>query len=201
MSNKRKCIFTNKTSNYKFTLDNPDDAQNWARKVPCTKEYFATLDNRALNKYEIKLVELFYEKEVAQLKLSNLEAQMAEIRAVMASNEEDDGLDHLRELNLSLHGDEDIDEYEIEDILNTSSDVRDKILEEFEKMNVEDVSLQCPKCGTELQNASGIGHFCPKQDCEVSDDHLLHEESNQLTVAPKPVKVEKKITKKKNLWD
>lgn len=33
-------------------------------------------------------------------------------------------------------------------------------------------ALKCPECGTELLDAPGIGYFCPKLTCPVSDDDL-----------------------------
>ena len=30
--------------------------------------------------------------------------------------------------------------------------------------------LQCPKCQSKLNNAPGIGQFCPNRDCDIIDD-------------------------------
>ena len=30
----------------------------------------------------------------------------------------------------------------------------------------------CPKCGTEVKHAGGIGDFCPNRECDVSDNLL-----------------------------
>ena len=40
---------------------------------------------------------------------------------------------------------------------------------------VEDYGT-CPKCNTALQNAPGIGPYCPNPDCEVLDDWLVQKE-------------------------
>jgi hypothetical protein len=84
---KRKCIFTGEPANYNKTVTYTDK-HNWTRKVPCTKEWWGKKDSslspvngfRPLNKLEFKLVELFYEQELAKLKIANIESQMDEIR-------------------------------------------------------------------------------------------------------------------------
>lgn len=37
---------------------------------------------------------------------------------------------------------------------------------------MSDSITECPKCGTKLIYASGIGDFCPNKGCDVVDDIL-----------------------------
>ena len=79
---KRKCIFTGEPADFHKTVTYADK-HNWAKKVPCTKKWFGEWEKngeRPLNKLEFKLVELFYEQELAKLRVANLEDQMDEIR-------------------------------------------------------------------------------------------------------------------------
>lgn len=75
---KRKCIFTGKESNYLAQLGN--DKHNWAKKVPCTREWWEGNKDRPLTPSEFKLVELFFEQEIARLKTDNIEEEMQRIR-------------------------------------------------------------------------------------------------------------------------
>ena len=81
---KRNCIFTGKEANSKLTITT--DNHNWAKNVPCTKEYLASRDSEQLNELEIRLVELFYQQELCRARVENYEAQMAEIRSLMTKN-------------------------------------------------------------------------------------------------------------------
>lgn len=75
---KRKCIFTGQESNFLAQLG--DDKHNWAKRVPCTREWWEANKDRHLTPNEFKLVELFFEQEVALLKVDNIEAEMEKIR-------------------------------------------------------------------------------------------------------------------------
>lgn len=75
---KRKCIFTGQESNFLAQLG--DDKHNWAKRVPCTREWWEANKDRHLTPNEFKLVELFFEQEVALLKVNNIEAEMQRIR-------------------------------------------------------------------------------------------------------------------------
>tara|TARA_R100000951_G_scaffold116766_1_gene130559 strand:+ start:2957 stop:3592 length:636 start_codon:yes stop_codon:yes gene_type:complete len=211
MSKKRNCIFTGKPSDFKMTFTSTeDDIHNWASKVPATKEYVGEsgLLHRALNKREMKLVELFFEQEVARLRASNIEAQMAEIRL---EGEEDDAW-----LDADLGETAYLDEPLAEPVL---LDLDGKIKEEYAKLEEEDLG-NCLKCDAKILMASGIGPFCPNAFCGVADGpeafHLDEPDTplppevwekelvptKVLTEEKEDVIVEKKIvTKKKGLWD
>lgn len=75
---KRKCIFTGQESD--FLVQIGDDKHNWAKRVPCTREWWEANKDRPLNPNEFKLVELFFEQEIARLKADNIEEQMQRIR-------------------------------------------------------------------------------------------------------------------------
>jgi DNA polymerase III gamma/tau subunit len=79
VNKKRKCIFTGEEADCSVSIG--QDKHNWAKKVPCTKKWYEMFLGKPLNSTQIKLVELFYEQEVARIKVDNIEAQMAEIRA------------------------------------------------------------------------------------------------------------------------
>lgn len=86
---KRNCIFTGKEANSKLTITT--DNHNWAKNVPCTKEYLASRDSEQLNELEIRLVELFYQQELCRARVENYEAQMAEIRSLIKQKPGDKG--------------------------------------------------------------------------------------------------------------
>jgi len=86
MSEKRKCIFTGEEADWLLQIGN--DKHNWAKKVPCTKEWYNSNKNRPLTPKEFRLVELFFEVEVARLKSSNFAALQERARV-------DEGMDEL----------------------------------------------------------------------------------------------------------
>jgi hypothetical protein len=56
----------------------------------------------------------------------------------------------------------------------------------------EEPTEPCPKCGTALMNAPGIGPYCPNKECDVVDGPLLYKEQQEEPVAevepvPEPV--------------
>lgn len=79
--NKRKCIFTGEKSDCSLKItSSPQERHNWAKSVPCTKEYIKKRGEKPLNELEFRLVELFYEQEIARLRIAHCEAKMNEIR-------------------------------------------------------------------------------------------------------------------------
>lgn len=83
MEEKRKCIFTNKPSDAKFTIKN--QKYNWAKSAPCTKEYLQNRKDEPITELEIRLIELFYEKELLRLRIDHYESQMSEIRHLISN--------------------------------------------------------------------------------------------------------------------
>ena len=150
---KRKCIFTNKPADSKFTIGS--DKQNWAKSVPCTKEYLEQrISNPPPPELEIRLVELFYEQELCRLRIDEYDAQMDEIRALISA-----GLPATKTYQ------------------KNKSATPEGATANFKARAIE----------------SGIA------DKLIPDKPL----SKELTEPEEPVKVEKKVVKKKpdNLWD
>ena len=46
---------------------------------------------------------------------------------------------------------------------------------EFTPADLRFMHSTCPKCGTKLKDAPGIGPYCPNQDCDVIDNINGHE--------------------------
>jgi hypothetical protein len=82
---KRNCIFTNLPATAKLTLSS--SRHNWTKSVPCTKEFLESKKNNKLNDVEFKLVELFFLKETALLRVDYLENKMTEIRKMLNLND------------------------------------------------------------------------------------------------------------------
>lgn len=80
MDEKRKCIFTNLPATSKIKITS--SKHNWAKSVPCSKDFLEKKGSRPLNELEFRLVELFYEQELARLRVEHYEAQMNEIRSL-----------------------------------------------------------------------------------------------------------------------
>jgi hypothetical protein len=251
---KRNCIFTNKPANSKFTIGS--DKQNWAKSVPCTKEYLADRGDKPPTELEIRLIELFYEQELCRLRIDEYDAQMDEIRSVMSNklpkkerrkiseiykavqainkqgpNWENIGPVELAEedkewLNAPMGLVEEKGPNKKETRATAGEFKKDMAVkkealkeigfeedlrifdnpERFVKLK-EQVEEECPnpKCPSMLLNAPGIGPFCPNKECEVGEDinGYKNKMAKKLTFEPEPVKVEKKVVKKKpgNLWD
>jgi hypothetical protein len=79
MSEKRKCLFTGKEADWLLQIG--EDSQNWAKRVPCTREWYDSNNNRPLTPKEFRLVELFFQSEVAQLKAENFKALTDQVRS------------------------------------------------------------------------------------------------------------------------
>jgi hypothetical protein len=224
---KRNCIFTNKPANSKFTIGS--DKQNWAKSAPCTKEYLADRGDKPPTELEIRLVELFYEQELCRLRIEQYSTQMDEIRALISNKSPIQPLVKPEVYGPSLKMPKEILPIELtqEDIdwlnaqmgpLETTAEETKEALEEIgfeEGLRIPDnperfVGLkeqteeECPnpKCSSMLLNAPGIGPFCPNKECDVFDGPDVRR-PKELTEEEKPVKVEKKVVKKKpgNLWD
>jgi predicted metal-dependent phosphoesterase TrpH len=75
---KRKCIFTNKEANDKLVVGKDD--HNWARGVPCNRDYKELRKGEVLSEDEMDLIALFYLIESHQLRLDNLRLEMEKIQ-------------------------------------------------------------------------------------------------------------------------
>ena len=78
---KRKCIFTDQPANAKFTISS--DKHNWAKSVPCNKQYLTDRGNLPPTDLEIRIIELFYEKELYHLRIEHCDTQIKEIRKII----------------------------------------------------------------------------------------------------------------------
>lgn len=157
MSSKRNCIFTGKEADFSMKVVGSRDKHNWAKSVPCTKEFFDSLDGRPLNKYEFKLVELFYEQEISKLNIARLEEKMTCVRDLAKKRAREDRLDervgisdqlglyepgeevikHISELDIPIVENPDLSDFEeireVDTIIMKDSDgeKREFIVEEF----------------------------------------------------------------------
>lgn len=78
---KRKCIFTNQKADGKLSLSSKDqENHNWAKNIPCSKQYLSSKKDKSLTTKEFELVRLFYKLELAKLEVLNIEKQMQELR-------------------------------------------------------------------------------------------------------------------------
>ena len=82
---KRNCIFTNLPATAKLILSS--SKHNWIKSIPCTKEFLESKKNNKLTDVEFKLIELFYLKEMALLKIEHLENKMQELRKMLDFND------------------------------------------------------------------------------------------------------------------
>lgn len=82
---KRNCIFTNLPATAKLTLTS--SKHNWTKSVPCTKEFLEYKKSNKLNDLEFKLIETFFQKELALLKADYFENKMQEIRKLLDLND------------------------------------------------------------------------------------------------------------------
>lgn len=84
-SEKRNCIFTNLPATAKLTLTS--SKHNWTKSVPCTKEFLEYKKSNKLNDLEFKLIETFFQKELALLRADYFENKMQEIRKLLDLND------------------------------------------------------------------------------------------------------------------
>lgn len=82
---KRNCIFTNMPATAKLTL--ASSKHNWTKSVPCTKEFLEYKKSNKLNDLEFKLIETFFQKELALLRADYFENKMQEIRKLLDLND------------------------------------------------------------------------------------------------------------------
>jgi hypothetical protein len=81
---KRNCIFTNLPANTKLQISKGwSEKHNWAKNVPCTKEYLKKRGKYPFNDIELRLVQTFYEIEVAKITIKALEDRMEHLRGVL----------------------------------------------------------------------------------------------------------------------
>ena len=81
---KRNCIFTNLPANTRLQIPKGwSERHNWAKNVPCTKEYLKKRGNYPFNDIELRLVQTFYEIEVAKITIKALEDRMEHLRGVL----------------------------------------------------------------------------------------------------------------------
>lgn len=201
---KRKCIFTNKPADSKFTIDS--DKQNWAKSVPCTKEYLTERGDKPPTELEIRLIELFYEQELCRLRIEYYITQMDEIRALMSKKLPITPLKKPEIYQNVELTQEDIDWMNAP--MGPPEVNYDTIRSETAKVEVPDgvkefvgLKEQVTPAEEMTQNfkeaaiKSGIADKLYNKDLVKGDKELTKEEE--------PVKVEKKVVKKKsdNLWD
>jgi hypothetical protein len=194
---KRKCIFTGQPANFKATVSH-EDQHNWAKSVPCTKQYWnAYLKHRPFNELEIRLVELFFQQEIAQLKMNTLESRMEKLREQLA-----DGMNSFNTVDKLKFYKPDIkfgEEME-QDIKEKVKEIQySKVLpEELIGLPDEDVNIQTIDEPKDLK----------KEDVEkILEKKLKIPQKSEvilLTTSKNDDKIEKKVVKKKpktNLWD
>jgi hypothetical protein len=96
---KRKCIFTGGEANSRLRLAiSEPEKHNWAKDVPCSKDFSESLNGRNLTDLEFKLVELFYAKELCRLKIENYEKEMADIRELLATPKERQQFEEIKKM-------------------------------------------------------------------------------------------------------
>jgi len=81
-SKKRNCIFTGEPADAKISVSHPNsDRHNWAKKVPCTKDFLVSRGDKPLTDLEMNIVELFYKKELAELRVQVYEKELHEMQS------------------------------------------------------------------------------------------------------------------------
>lgn len=79
---RKKCIFTNLPATTKLIISS--SKHSWTKIVPCTKEFLESKKTNKLNDLEFKLIEIFFQKEIALLKVDYFENKMKEIRDLLS---------------------------------------------------------------------------------------------------------------------
>ena len=77
-STRRKCVFTGKEGNDKLEIGK--DSHNWAKGVPCNRDYRDLRKGEVLSEDEMDAVSLFYLIESHQLRLDNLKLELEKIQ-------------------------------------------------------------------------------------------------------------------------
>ena len=186
MSDKRKCLFTGEEANYLAVIGH--DKQNWAKRVPCTKEWWDNNEDRPLTPNEFKLVELFFEMEVARLKVLNLEERIEKTRTDKPQELPKDGpILTAAEVNRYKPN--------IELAIELEQALKTKVQEHKETHSFDEYTEN------EIKNNLYIYIDEPSEPLppEVFEPIVTKTGTKVLLSTPKDDKV-KKVIKKKNLW-
>lgn len=76
---KRTCVFTGKQATAKLEVGG--DTHNWARGVPCCKQFKELRKGECLSEDEMDAIALFYLIESHQLRVDNLKLELSKIQA------------------------------------------------------------------------------------------------------------------------
>lgn len=180
MNDKRKCIFTGQIANFSMKITSIEsEKHNWAKSVPCTKEFYESLEGRPLNKYEFKLVELFYEQELSRLNIARLEEKINCVRNLANKRRMEDSLDELVGISEQLR----VYKIDMEDVVEHADPLDIPMIEGIDSLNQEVEESEKYTIPTHI-----IDNAFPPEEQEV-------EEKEDDTI--------KKVVKKKkiNLWE
>ena len=201
MSDPRKCIFTGQIANFSMKITSIEaEKHNWAKSVPCTKEFYESLEGRPLNKYEFKLVELFYEQELSRLNIARLEEKIHRVRDLASKRRMEDRLDEHIGIPEQL-GSYRIDAGE-EYITKHISELDIPLVEEFDDSEFEEIKEVIPPT-MEVNNGKGILQIEPMPELPVFEDKHIKKflEDQKMTEDKEDDKIKKVVKKKKNnLW-
>lgn len=181
MSEKRKCIFTGQIANFSMRVTSVDaEKHNWAKSVPCTKEFFKSLGGRPLNKNEFQLVELFYEQEVSRLNVARLEEKMEMLRDSSSSTSLIDLKKMVSEISdINKHDIKKLEDLQVKGELSYLSDLQG--IDCYEESQEDDKKYAIPT--------------------DVIDNAFPEEEDEKVTEVEEDVKITKVVKKRKeNLW-
>ena len=78
---KRTCVFTGKPATAKLEVG--EDTHNWARGVPCCKQFKELRKGECLSENEMDAIALFYLIESHQLRVDNLKLELSKIQAII----------------------------------------------------------------------------------------------------------------------
>ena len=196
---KRKCIFTGQPADFKATVSH-EDQHNWAKSVPCTKNYWnAYLKHRPFNELEMRLVELFFQQEITQLKINTLESRMEKLREQLA-----DGMNSFNTIEKLKCYKPDI---------KVGEEMEQDIKEKIREFNPQTVTKEDRDIFEQIQLDENVTVIDEPKDLKKEDiEKILEEplkipknaEVNILTTPKDDGKVKKKVVKKKpkpTLWD
>lgn len=201
MSDPRKCIFTGQIANFSMKITPiEDEKHNWAKAVPCTKEFFDSLEGRPLNKYEFKLVELFYEQEVSRLNTARLQEKIECVRKLADKRRMEDRIDERVGISEQL-GAYRVDIGE-EYVTKHISELDIPLIEEFNDSEFEEIrEVETPIMTP--NNGKGILQIEPMPELPDFEDKHIKKflEDQKVTEDKEDDKVKKVVKKKKNnLW-
>lgn len=196
---KRKCIFTGQPADFKAIVSQ-EDQHNWAKSVPCTKDYWnAYLKHRPFNELEMRLVELFFQQEISQLKINTLESRMEKLREQLA-----DGMNSFNTVDKLKFYKPDI---------KFSEEMERDIEEKVREFSPQTVTKEDKDIFEQIQLNENITIIDESKDLKKEDIEKILEkplktpenaEINILTTLKNDDKVKKKVIKKKSkptLWD